>query len=233
MDNVKKRQTRKPVKQPGQSSSPPFLLIQFGHQQHCAQQDDAPPGWIGGPPPRTLAELADYLDGKLRVFRELPDRTEGDFEESVQRSGLISIHNRRAKPESVRRRLQYALFASRNAIRWLDQQRMAAGRPVGVTDGDGIEQAEDKLSSLLQWIRAMSDGPAVVRANNRKLFPKGLPSNPNLIDLVLRLDSQRDSGKSMNQIAREFIEETEGNDKCAQSLLAQIRRMRRDGRLNL
>ena len=41
MGNVKKRQTRKPVKQPGQSSSPPFLLIRFGHQQHCGLQDDA------------------------------------------------------------------------------------------------------------------------------------------------------------------------------------------------
>jgi len=231
MHSLNERQTRKPAKQRGQSSSSPFLLIQYGHQQHSGPQVDAPPGWIGGPPPRTLVELADYLDVKLRVFRELPDRTKGDFEECVERSGLISIRNRRAKPEYVRRRLQYALFASRNVIRWLDQQRTAAGRPVG--DGDGIEQAEDKLSALLQWIRAMSDVPAVVRANNRKLFPKGLPSNPNLIDLVLRLDSQRDSGKSMNQIAREFIEETEGNDKCAQSLLAQIRRMRRDGRLNL
>ncbi len=233
MGTVKKRPTRKPVKQPGQSSSPPFLLIQFGHQQHCGLLDDAPPGWIGGPPPRTLAELADYLDGKLRVFRELPNRTEGDFEESVQRSGLISIHNRRAKPEYVRCRLQYALFASRNVIRWLDQQRMAAGRPVGVTDGDGIEQAEDKLSALLQWIREMSDVPAVVRANNRKLFPKGLPQNPNLIDLVLRLNSQRDSGKSKSQIAREFTKETAGNDRRAQSLLAQIRRLIREGRLNL
>ncbi len=231
MHSLNERQTRKPAKQRGQRSSSPFLLIQYGHQQHSGPQDDAPPGWIGGPPPRTLAELADYLDGKLRVFRELPDRTEGDFKESVQQSGLISIRNRRAKPESVRRRLQYALFASRNVIRWLDQQRMAAGRPVG--DGDGIEQAEDKLSALLQWIRAMSDGPAVVRANNRKLFPKGLPSNPNLVDLVLRLDSQRDSGKSKVQIACEFTEETTGNDRRARSLLAQIRRLIREGRLNL
>jgi len=233
MHSLNERQTRKPEKQRGQRSSSPFLLIQYGHQQHSGPQDDAPPGWIGGPPPRTLAELADYLDGKLRVFRELPDRTKGYFEESVQQSGLITIHDKRAKPEYVRRRLQYALFASRNVIRWLDQQRMVAGRPVGVTDGDGIEQAEDKLSALLQWIRSMSDGPAVVRANNRKLFPKGVPNNPDIVDLVLRLDSQRNSGKSMNQIAREFTEKSEGNEKRAQSLLAQIRRMRRDGRLNL
>jgi hypothetical protein len=72
-----------------------------------------------------------------------------------------------------------------------------------------------------------------VRANTQKLFPKGMPSNPDVCDLVVRLQTEQGNGKSMNQIAREFTGEPAGQDRKAKSLLAQIRRMKGQGEIVL
>jgi hypothetical protein len=73
----------------------------------------------------------------------------------------------------------------------------------------------------------------VADANTAKLFPRGVPPNPDIVDLVVRLDAAKGSGKSDIQIAREFKGETAGNDPKSKSLLSQIRRMRRNGRITL
>jgi hypothetical protein len=78
------------------------------------------------------------------------------------------------------------------------------------------------------------DAPnADVRAARTPLFPKGVPDKPDIVDLVTRLDSERPTGKSRNQVAREFTGEQPGKDARAQSLLRQIRRMENDGRVKL
>lgn len=71
------------------------------------------------------------------------------------------------------------------------------------------------------------------RATTARLFPGGIPNNRDILDLVVRLDAERSSGKSANQIAREFTGESDDDDRRAQSLLAGIRRMRREGRISL
>ena len=72
-----------------------------------------------------------------------------------------------------------------------------------------------------------------VRANEAKLFPGGVPRNSNIVDLVVRLDAERASGRSANEIARDFTGEQEGNDTRAQSLLSQIRRLKREKKISL
>jgi hypothetical protein len=70
-------------------------------------------------------------------------------------------------------------------------------------------------------------------ANTCRLFSGPVPENPDIRDLVVRLDSERNSGKSNNEIARAFTGETIGNDRKAQSLLAQIRYLKKNGRVTL
>jgi hypothetical protein len=72
-----------------------------------------------------------------------------------------------------------------------------------------------------------------IRADRSPLFPKGVPDGSDLVDLVTRLDAERDSGKSWNEIARVLLGESKESDPRSRSLLRQIRRMRSDGRVNL
>ena len=72
-----------------------------------------------------------------------------------------------------------------------------------------------------------------IRADRLPLFPKGVPDDPDLVDLVARIDAHKSSGKSRNTIARELTGETAPNDRRAQRLLRQVRRMQFDGRVNL
>jgi hypothetical protein len=71
------------------------------------------------------------------------------------------------------------------------------------------------------------------RANTEKLFPKGLPSNVDIVDLVCRIHAEQDPNKGLSQIAREFTEESEEHFPKAKSLLSQIRRQKREGRITL
>lgn len=95
-----------------------------------------------------------------------------------------------------------------------------------------IEDANLKLRRELLRLDHPKDETEVqtddVRANALKLFPGGMPENQDIIDLVVKLNTEKDSGKSMNAIALEFA----GEKKKAQSLLSQIRRMRRDGKVD-
>jgi hypothetical protein len=71
------------------------------------------------------------------------------------------------------------------------------------------------------------------RANTAKLFPNGVPPNSDIVDLVVRLDAAKGSGRSDLSVAREFFGECVGNDPKSKSHLSQIRRMRRKGRITL
>jgi hypothetical protein len=71
------------------------------------------------------------------------------------------------------------------------------------------------------------------RADRSPLFPRGVPHNHDIQDLATKIDSEKNLGKSMNEIAREFTREPKGSDRKARSLLRQIRRMRHDGKINL
>lgn len=66
-------------------------------------------------------------------------------------------------------------------------------------------------------------------ANTSRLFPKGLPEDQQIVDLVVRLDAGKGRGMSWNEIAREFTGETLGRQNRAQSLLTRIRKLRGDG----
>jgi hypothetical protein len=71
-------------------------------------------------------------------------------------------------------------------------------------------------------------------ANTSKLFCGIVPTNPDLVDLAVRIDAEpKDSKRSWNEIARNFTGETNGTDTKAKSLLSQLRRMKRQGRVNL
>jgi hypothetical protein len=84
---------------------------------------------------------------------------------------------------------------------------------------------------LVGVLAAKSEAVAPLSTNNQKFSPRDTPSNPRLIALVARLEAGKGSGKSKNQIAREFTGESSGNDPKAQSLLSQIRRLVRQERL--
>jgi hypothetical protein len=70
-------------------------------------------------------------------------------------------------------------------------------------------------------------------ANTAKLFRGSVPENPDIVDLVARLDAAKGSGKSDNDVARELTGETYPDDPRAQSLLSQVRRLKRKGRITL
>jgi hypothetical protein len=74
-------------------------------------------------------------------------------------------------------------------------------------------------------------------ANTSKLFFGDIPKNPDIVDLVIRFDAEKskpmNERRSLNEIAREFKGETKGKDKESKSLVSQIRRMKREGRINL
>ena len=75
------------------------------------------------------------------------------------------------------------------------------------------------------------------RANNKNLFLGDIPGNNDLVDLVVRLDAEtskpENERRSWNEIAREYTGETVRDQKKAQSLLTQIRALKRKGRINL
>jgi len=71
-----------------------------------------------------------------------------------------------------------------------------------------------------------------VRASAEKLFPKGEPKNRDVVELVIKINTEKGGEKSLNQIARAYTRESKGSDRRAQQLLSTIRRLRREGRVN-
>lgn len=73
---------------------------------------------------------------------------------------------------------------------------------------------------------------ATIVANAEKLFPAGMLDDRNLVELVLKINTERSDGKRLIAIAREYFDETKGSDPKSRSALASLRRLRRDGRVN-
>ncbi|MCB9952843.1 MAG: hypothetical protein H6824_17865 [Planctomycetaceae bacterium] len=88
----------------------------------------------------------------------------------------------------------------------------------------------EALPSIAEMLEIMAGGSDDEANMQKKLFPKGVPRNPDIVDLVVRIHSESDDGRSFNQIAEEL---TEGDVKRARSLLASIRRLRKEGRVQL
>lgn len=111
----------------------------------------------------------------------------------------------------------------------------------GISHPDAISElmlveawCEQEIAKLERASTGDSADPASrqpVSANAAKLFPKGVPDNTNIVDLVVRLNTARGTDRSEISIAREFTGESEGQEPKARSLLSQIRRMRREGRI--
>jgi hypothetical protein len=74
-------------------------------------------------------------------------------------------------------------------------------------------------------------------ANISKLFCGHVLKNPDLVDLAIRIAAEKNKPKnerrSNNKIALEFTKETIIKGSRAASLLAGLRRLKRDGRVNL
>lgn len=108
-----------------------------------------------------------------------------------------------------------------------------------------IADLTEAIAILLRRIEAELSKPAPTapgaqvsqsepnEANIKKLFPDQIPADPDIIDLVVRLDNARGTDVSYASIAREMTGETAGNDPKAKKLLARIRMLRKRGQLNL
>lgn len=109
-----------------------------------------------------------------------------------------------------------------DAARWAIRRLCESGRLS--LRSDGIEPTD----ALWEWRR--SGFPAVDTTNTPKVYVGGVPDNPDVADLIARLDAEAGSGKAKLHIAREF---TGGNESKAKSLLADINRRQRKGKLNI
>lgn len=105
--------------------------------------------------------------------------------------------------------------------------------PWSVQLTDIEKEAAATLVTLRTPRASCMDPDSANNPNTSRLFSGDLPENPDIIDLVCRLDAARETGKSQVQIAREFTGEETGSDPKAQSLLAQIRRLKNQGRITL
>jgi hypothetical protein len=94
---------------------------------------------------------------------------------------------------------------------------------------------EEFRRSLLSESANIENSPKMPSSaeTHQRLFPKGIPENADIRDLVLQINEQRGNGKSLGRIARELTGEDRRKDKKAKSLLAQVRRLKREGRVNL
>jgi hypothetical protein len=106
---------------------------------------------------------------------------------------------------------------------------------------DGHNRSEKQLQSspgyrILQVVNTAvasvqpTAADSAPRANDWKIFPKGLIGDQNLADLAIKINTEKGT-KSLNAIARDFFGETKARDPQAQSALAQLRRLRREGRV--
>ena len=91
-----------------------------------------------------------------------------------------------------------------------------------------IRRAADECSP--QLIRCKTELSAFGETIISKLFPEGPLDDPILVDLVVLLDKENESGKSMTQITREFAAKY---DLKPQSLLRKIRKLRAEGKVKL
>ena len=103
---------------------------------------------------------------------------------------------------------------------------------------DSLVRLLDRISNGIETICEDTSLKVVANsANTSRLFPGGFPKNPDIRDLVIRLDAEKGKPESErrtnNEIARELTGETKDSFPKANSLLTQIRTMKRKGRVIL
>ena len=70
-------------------------------------------------------------------------------------------------------------------------------------------------------------------ADKRKIFPDGVPDDTEVVDVVILILNEKERGKSLNQIAREYTGETVGNFPKAARILDRIRKGKARGKIVL
>jgi hypothetical protein len=106
--------------------------------------------------------------------------------------------------------------------------------------GDNIDRLALTAHIEREWAAAVASlrkADSADSADTSRLFPGGLPDDMDLQDLVIRLDVNKsrkpDERKSMNQIVREFFNETKECQPKTGTYLRQIRRMSERGEIIL
>lgn len=92
---------------------------------------------------------------------------------------------------------------------------------------------EGFFDQLREACEEIAIGDHASDANIQKLFPNGVPGDPDIRDLAVRLNAAKGTGKHQAEIAREVTKETVGDDPKAKALLARIRMFKNRGKLNL
>lgn len=215
------------------------------NQRELESQRDRPAGWyFRGVVPTTLQELTDWLATRTAWFHEVAVNGSSDgLNDAILREMPEGWD--KTKPESLA--FRYSIDVIHHVRFWLDGHHIH-GQPKWTkkdVDAELIE-VDEHLSELLGFVRSLSKSapldaaetalqsiPIAVRANNYKLFPKGELKDRNLTELAVKINTEKDSGRSFNEIAREFTGETKGNCRKANSYLSQLRRLRSEGRVVL
>ncbi len=104
-----------------------------------------------------------------------------------------------------------------------------------IAEAEGKQDIEN-VSHVTQ--KTAEDEPnSANSASASRLFSGDVPENTDLIDLAVKLDAEAGKPETdrrpWNVVAREFTGEAKNSDSKAQSLLASLRRMKRQGRVNL
>ncbi|MEN1679259.1 MAG: hypothetical protein AAGJ46_06670 [Planctomycetota bacterium] len=125
--------------------------------------------------------------------------------------------------------------------RMIDRHRQVRLNRVARPDSDPLELASvakiaDRLEQVMMIVERVRRRGVVdtaprgadsgeIAANSGRLFLGPPPPNPDVRDLIGRIDGEPDRDRSFIEIARDFTGETPRGDSKAKSLLSQIRRL--------
>ena len=164
-------------------------------------------------------ELQKMIDRGRRVIKPI----QGDFNRATRE--LWS--NKGVQTCGVRAKCAHGLaFQLANKL----LRCLSAGEDTGFLTDTEIENLYTDVGLEYEQVRQDIGGN---KSNKNKLFPRGLPKNQDIVDLVMLLDTHQDSEKSNIQIAREFTHEIKDADDKARSLIRQIWRLEKQDRVNL
>ena len=88
-------------------------------------------------------------------------------------------------------------------------------------------------AELLAVSETVGPIPTDKSADNFKLFPEGIPDDPCVVGLVVRLNAEKGKGKSEAQITREYAAENDLDRKSQDTLKRTIRRLKQEGRVKI
>ena len=109
--------------------------------------------------------------------------------------------------------------------------------------GIGVsEQPEGVMSAILDLLRGWAEKLGLevgaghrdmVRAHREKLFPNGLPDDQDLIDAIVKLDTERGNGITDKAILLDFTKEQSNSCPKVEKLQGRIRKARQSGKTTL